>query len=70
MIIDTQQFLDNPHKFAGAVILSAEAYSEYEKHQSIQRGLADIAAGRVHSHKEVFGEMRKRLEEQIANEKL
>jgi len=70
MIIDTQQFLNNPNKYAGAVIISAAAYEEYKKNLSIQRGLADRAAGRMHTQKEVFGQIFTELEEQLANEKV
>ena len=73
MIISQENFLKNPSKYKDAVILTAEEYANYENYKlqsSIQRGLADIAAGRVLTHEEVFSKLRKKAEGLVENEKL
>ena len=65
MTINPILFKQNPDKFldAGAVIITADGYAEYQKYelqQSINRGLADIKAGRVRTHDEVFDKLLKK----------
>lgn len=50
---------------AAAVLLSPAAYDELTKRfrfmEAVERGLADVEAGRVTSHEEVVAEMRRRF---------
>ncbi len=50
---------------AAAVVLSPAAYDELTKRfrfmEAVERGLADVEAGRVTSHEEVVAEMRRRF---------
>jgi len=45
------------------VILTAEEYEELDTLRCIEQGLADVKAGRVHTHEEVFGRLEKKAED-------
>jgi len=68
MIIDQQDFLKNPSQYSDAVVLTAEAYAEFETLKALQEADADIAAGRVYTHEEVFSMLDEKIEKLKAQE--
>jgi PHD/YefM family antitoxin component YafN of YafNO toxin-antitoxin module len=63
MAISVESFLKNPDKFGDVVILSAEDYEIMQEELAVAKANADIEAGRVYTHEEVFARLRARLEE-------
>jgi len=71
------EFLKNSSKYinAGAVIVPADRYAkleELELKQAIAQGRADIKAGRVYTHEQVFAHLNEKIEQvrKQRNEKL
>jgi len=61
-IIDQQTYLANPTQYSDYFIISPNAYEEFETLKALEEADADIAAGRVYTHEEVFS----MLDEKIA----
>jgi len=62
-MIDTQAFLTSPQSFPGAVILTPEAYEEFETFRKIQQGLKEVAEGKGRPASEFFARLDERIEE-------
>ena len=61
MVINTQSFLKNPDMYSDAVVLTGDAYEEYETLKALAEAEEDIVAGRVFSHDEVFSALRAKI---------